>query len=283
MLTHLPQKLYDLMNHSMSMLSHLTNKRIGILSWAMLGVILSIFLFRVISHISYTPDDTYIYMQFARNVVWHHEMSFNAGEPTYGVTSPLWLGAVSVVGWMGVDLLIGAKVLDILLSLGAIVAIFVIQRSWSESRLVAVLTAAVFSTHIWFLRWAGTGMETSLAALLGLLTIHFLVIRRYNAAATFSALLILTRPESLILMVVALACSLYLNRRGEVVASTLLRFSIIDLGICLPWLVYALLTLHSEGLSQDIRCFRWNLLDYFGRSSHIILLDARACIHSGIY
>ena len=40
---------------------------------------------------NYIVDDTFIHIQFAKNVVNLGEFSFNAGEPTYGMTSPLWV------------------------------------------------------------------------------------------------------------------------------------------------------------------------------------------------
>src|SRR5260221_9240492 len=49
-------------------------------------------------HFPYTPDDTYIYLQFARNATQGNGISFNAGEPTSGVTRTLWMFIISL-GW----------------------------------------------------------------------------------------------------------------------------------------------------------------------------------------
>ena len=211
------------------------------MAWGGLVVVLSLFLIQVCSHLEYTPDDTYIYLQYARNIIQHHEMSFNAGEPSYGVTSPLWLGAISVAGWLGIDLLVAAKGIDICFALGALIAIFLIQRSWTASSLVALLTAAALSTHIWFLRWAGTGMETSLVALLVLLTVHNLVESRYQLAAVYSGLLVLVRPESVVVVTTAFLCALYLYERKGVRLRALSMFVPIAFGVVLPWLIYAYL------------------------------------------
>ena len=39
----------------------------------------------------YLTDDTFIHFQFAKHLVQGKGFSFNAGEPTYGATSPLWV------------------------------------------------------------------------------------------------------------------------------------------------------------------------------------------------
>src|SRR5258706_2673900 len=54
-------------------------------------------------HFPYTPDDTYIYLQFERNATQGNGISFNAGEPTYGVTSPLWMFIIALGGKLGTE------------------------------------------------------------------------------------------------------------------------------------------------------------------------------------
>jgi hypothetical protein len=48
-------------------------------------------------------DDTYIYLQYARNIIQNQEISFNHGEKTYGFTSPLWLGLITLLSWLSND------------------------------------------------------------------------------------------------------------------------------------------------------------------------------------
>jgi hypothetical protein len=55
------------------------------------------------SHFRYTPDGTYIYLQFARNVLHGGGIAFNAGHPTYGVTGPLWMFIFASGGLFGAD------------------------------------------------------------------------------------------------------------------------------------------------------------------------------------
>ena len=49
-------------------------------------------------------DDTFIHMQYARNLAETGELSFNRGDPSYGATSPLWVGMLALVHLAGGDL-----------------------------------------------------------------------------------------------------------------------------------------------------------------------------------
>ena len=49
-------------------------------------------------------DDTYIHMQYARNLAEAGELSFNRGDPSYGATSPLWVGMLALVHIAGGEL-----------------------------------------------------------------------------------------------------------------------------------------------------------------------------------
>lgn len=204
-----------------------------------LVAILAVFVFRVGVQYDYTPDDTYIYLQYARNVIAHHEVAFNQGEPSYGVTSPLWLGLISVTGLFGDDLLKEAKVLDLSIAVAAILALFLLQRFITGSVWVALGTIAALSTHIWFLRWAGSGMESSLAAFLSIVVIYLVIRRSYRAAAVCSALLTLVRPEAAILVLTTVAFDLILLERGRSGFRTALVFAGMYALVLLPWYIYA--------------------------------------------
>jgi hypothetical protein len=43
-------------------------------------------------------DDGFIHVQYARNLMERGEYSFNAGEPSFGTTSPLWVMALAALG-----------------------------------------------------------------------------------------------------------------------------------------------------------------------------------------
>jgi hypothetical protein len=148
------------------------------------------------SHFPYSPDDTYIYLQFAKNVTHGHGLSFNAGIPTYGFTSPFWLLLISSAGRIGFDLLNAAKWLDLIVAACSIVAFYALARTVLADLPISLIATIAFSFNIWLVRWAATGMETSLSVLIVILAFVFLLRRNYAAAGFSAGLLALTRPET---------------------------------------------------------------------------------------
>jgi hypothetical protein len=161
-----------------------------------LPVVVLVFYLTAALHFSYTPDDTYIYLQFAKNVVRGAGVSFNAGEPTYGITGPLWMMLIAVGGWLGVDLYIAAKGLDLLLAGFSLIVFFLLAFEVLRDQLVALLATLAFSSNVWLIRWAGSGMETSLSVLLALATVLWTLRNQYALAIVTAGALTLVRPEA---------------------------------------------------------------------------------------
>lgn len=148
-------------------------KWVKLLIMVSLPLIILIFYLNVVNHFNYTPDDSYIYAQFAKNIVNGNGFAFNAGEPTYGVTSPLWTLIISLSGIFGTDFILTAKIIDVLFASLAILVFFLFANQVLNNYLVALLATLAFSMNAWFIRWSATGMETSLAVLLLLLTLYY--------------------------------------------------------------------------------------------------------------
>ncbi len=122
-----------------------------------LPVIVGLFYATAGLHFSYTPDDTYIYLQFARNVGAGHGVGFNPGEPTYGVTSPLWMLIIALGRKLGLDPYFGAKALDLVFASFALIALYLVAFEIIRDVGVALCAAVAFSVNAWFLRWSGAG------------------------------------------------------------------------------------------------------------------------------
>lgn len=203
-----------------------------------LAGIIGIFLYTVYSHFSYTPDDTYIYLQFARNVINGSGVSFNPNEPTYGITSPLWLILVSGAGAAGMEPYQAAKWLDILFASSALAIFYLLSLRVIQDKGISIIAVMVFSVNGWFVRWSGTGMETSLAVFLLLLVFLFALGKRYYLAISFAALLTLTRPEGCLMALIILWAIL---RSGEIKNKRSLITALLGVfGLILaPWLLFA--------------------------------------------
>jgi hypothetical protein len=151
----------------------------------------------------FVPDDTYIHLQYARHLKEGDGLVFNLGERVYASTSPLWSTFLAALGFLGLDLeaaAIGASMASALLASAMAARMFTRVLPWPAAAAAALL----FAADVWFVRWAGSGMETSLAVLLVVLGFD-----RYMAAApwgarplapaTWWALAALVRPEAAIL------------------------------------------------------------------------------------
>ena len=146
-------------------------------------------------------DDTYIHMQYARNLAEAGELSFNRGDPSYGATSPLWVGILALVHLAGGDLATWCRVISRAAGALSIVLIYFFVMRLDGRRLVAGAAAAVLASEAWLLRWSATGMESSFALLTALACLFagITASRSARSNALFGLLLFLAfmvRPEA---------------------------------------------------------------------------------------
>lgn len=120
----------------------------------------------VLPFLHYVTDDTYIHMQFARNLMRGDGWSFVPGEPTYGFTSALWVEFLAVAGLLGVDLLVASKALGLLFTWASIGLFYAVARQIIPTRRTQLAATFAFAVNAWLLRWTLSGMETSLATAL---------------------------------------------------------------------------------------------------------------------
>jgi hypothetical protein len=204
-----------------------------------LGILVAVFYVTAAGHFSYTTDDSYIYFQYARNLSDGNGPSFNAGEPSYGFTSPLWMLILSAGGAAGADIPLLGKILDLIFAALSIVLFFFVAYELVRDVAVAFCATLAFSVNAWLLRWAGTGLETSLAVFLVLAFFRYLLRNEYTVAAGVLGLLALVRPEASILLGVLLL-DLGVNSldRGQALREGTRAVSV-WLVIVLPWTAYA--------------------------------------------
>jgi len=146
-------------------------------------------------------DDTYIHMQYARNLAETGELSFNRGDPSYGATSPLWVGLLALVYLAGGDPATWIRVFSWAAGAISIVTIYFFVKRLDGTRLVAASAAAVLACEAWLLRWSATGMESSFALLAVLVCLFAALSATRSAArsAVFGLILFLAclaRPEA---------------------------------------------------------------------------------------
>ncbi len=190
---------------------------------------------------NYTPDDTYIYLQYAKNIAAGNGFSFNPGEQSYGVTSPLWVLILTIPYLIGISGLWFAKIVDLL---SAILAMFIFFRLcglfFKNDKLLKFVATGIFIMNVWFIRWAFTGMETSFAVLLVVYIFYLFYSGKYSLMFLISGLCYLTRPETALLSVILFCIIAYrttLTKETSLLSS--LRFIGLFLLPVLPFLIFA--------------------------------------------
>jgi hypothetical protein len=205
------------------------------------AIIVLIFYVTASLHFSHTPDDTYVYLQYGRNIARGEGISFNAGSPSYGVSGPLW--AILIAGGvkLSLDPYIVAKTLDIVLASLALMAVLAFAFVVIRDRLYAIIAALIFSFDAWFLRWTGSGTETSLAVLLTMLSLWYAYKKEHVTSSLVAGLLTLVRPEGVFLFL-AVQIDAVLNRRSRMSAIRVVVGSVVLYAMVVgTWLGFAYL------------------------------------------
>ena len=177
-------------------------------SWTALGVAVAIFF--LASFWLYSSfrlgDDTYIYLQFVRNMLSGGGMSFSHGVPTYGFTSVVWLFLLTITQCVLKDFLLTPVVLDVAMSVLCIVAVWVAARRVVPDDLTFASTVAlVMCIEPNLLKHAYLGMETPLSGLMVFGVVFLYVTERkgegrFPWSGLLAGMSVLNRPESALVL-----------------------------------------------------------------------------------
>ncbi|MCX7048889.1 MAG: glycosyltransferase family 39 protein [Candidatus Sumerlaeota bacterium] len=162
-----------------------------------------------ISH--YVIDDTFIHLQFARNLAEGRGFRFWPGDPpVYGCTSPGWVALLAAGRLAGAHGVWFARLLSAGFGLAGVFFLYRITRRILPSRL-GLLPPLLLAVNPWWVRWSASGMEATFAAWIALTA--WLLIERANhsrrRALGLGALCgvgLLVRPELALLAPVAAFC-----------------------------------------------------------------------------
>ncbi len=154
-------------------------------------------------------DDSWIHLQFARNLAAGSGLSYNAGELVPGSTAPLWTALLSLVFLLPGSPVTWTWLLGVAAYLATIHATRELARELGLGGALVDLAAALALATSWLVWSALSGLEIPLFALLSLwgMVLH-LRERRHGGAPRSMALLglaALARPEGLLLVALALA------------------------------------------------------------------------------
>ncbi|MDY7041627.1 MAG: hypothetical protein SVX38_12270 [Chloroflexota bacterium] len=176
---------------------------------AFLGAVVYLGQTAYMGYLGFPLDDAWIHQTYARNLAQWGQLSYVQGELSAGSTSPLWTMVLSVGYLLRVDgrlwaYLAGATCLVLTTN-----AAYRLGRLLWPDRQRVTFVAAVFCGLEWHLIWGGfSGMETLLFTYLTLLLIEqSLAGARPFWIGLLGALLVLTRPEGIALLLLAAVVS----------------------------------------------------------------------------
>jgi hypothetical protein len=110
---------------------------------------------------------------------------------------------------------------------------------------IAICATAAFSVNAWLMRWAGTGMETSLSVLLVLAVVLYCLRNEYFVSVFLAGLLSLVRPEACLIVPLIMG-DVYINSFNKKRALKMIAaLGVIYVTLLTPWLVYAWKTFGS--------------------------------------
>ncbi len=153
-------------------------------------------------------DDSWIHLQFARQMAAGQGLAYNDGQWVTGSTAPLWTALLTLGFLMPGSPLLWAKTLGIALQLAAVDATAKLARELGLARGLCWLAAAVTASSSWLVWSALSAMEVSLFICLSLwgMILHLRELRqasRPRASLVVLAAATLARPEGALLWLLA--------------------------------------------------------------------------------
>jgi len=193
-----------------------------------------------------TVDDAYITFRYARNLVEGVGFVYNPGERVLGTTTPLYTllmaGLALATGSrdfptlaLAVNALAGALSVGLLYGLG---------KRFAGHRAPATAAALLWAVAPFSVTFAVGGMETDLTVALLLAASYAHLTDRPHTMAALSALALLARPDTAILLgLLWLDLILTQTRKRQLVG--VWREGLIALALLAPWLIFGTLYLGS--------------------------------------
>lgn len=153
-------------------------------------------------------DDSWIHLQFARNLTEGLGLSYNPGELVTGSTAPLWTALLALLFPLPGGVVFWTKLLGAGLHLAGIDATWRLARELGLPRGLSALAAALTLATSWLVWSALSGMEIPLFILLSLWGMVLHLRERADPvrpplSVAVLAVAVLARPEGLLLLLLA--------------------------------------------------------------------------------
>jgi hypothetical protein len=182
-------------------------------------------------------DDAYITFRYARNLIEGHGFVYNTGQRVLGTTTPLYTLMMACLALVtgSRDFPALALPVNALAGAASVGLLYVLGRRFSGHWAPAAATALLWALAPYSVTFAVGGMETDLTIALLLAAAYAHVSDRPRAMAALSALALLARPDTAILLGLLWLDLMLAQRRIP------WREGLITLALLAPWLVFGTL------------------------------------------
>ena len=155
-------------------------------------------------------DDSWIHLQFAKNLAAGDGLSYNTGELVTGSTAPLWTALLSLLFFLPGAVALWAKALGIATLVWTVLGVFRLSRELDLGRPLASVAGGVTALTSWLVWSALAAMEVGLFCGLSTwgIVLHLRERREPDRLPLSLAVLmlsILARPEGALLLLLALS------------------------------------------------------------------------------
>jgi len=209
--------------------------------WLLITVLLAVAVLARLLPGERMVDDAYITFRYARNLVAGRGFVYNPGEWVLGTTTPLYtlLLAGSALATGSRDFPALALAINALSGAASVGLLYGLGKRFAGRKAPAAATALLWAVAPYSVSFAVGGMETDLTVTLLLAAAYAHVTKHPRALAALSALALLARPDTAILLGL-LWLDLTLTRRRLP-----WREGLIALALLSPWLVFGALAFGS--------------------------------------
>ena len=188
-------------------------------------------------------DDTYITFRYSLNLASGHGFVYNLGEPVLGTTAPLWAMVLALCAAVGAPIEKAALVISLACDATSAFLLHRLLKALGFGEDIPLAGALLFLGFFDYFSLARSGMESSFFVFLVLGSLASIASRCVVAAAAFTALAVLTRPEGTLLLALLPAAVWYY--REDVRARDIVAALAVLLTIAGSWAVYAARTFGS--------------------------------------
>lgn len=179
-------------------------------------------------------DDAGILGRYAERIAAGDGWTYNDGDRTNGASAALYTMLLAAASLVGVDVLDAARAIGILAA-GACAALVAHVGGRVSGLVAAVVGPLLLITWVYFQQQATSGMESALAAALGMAVVAALLHDRDTLAGVLLGLALLNKLDAGLLAVAVAIAVLVVRRRPP------WRIAAISAAIVAPWLLFSTL------------------------------------------